>query len=368
METRRQREEFLRLPWRLYRNDPAWIPNLLLLQRDVISEKRNPFFDHGEAQLLLARRDGRTAGRISAQIDRNHNDYHAERTGFFGFFESENDPEVARTLLTEAEAWLRARGMESVRGPFNLSINEPFGLLVEGFEHPPMIEMTHSLPYYAPLIEGAGYAKAMDAFAFYWEMKHPPARMMEAVEKVRAVPGLTLRRVSRLHIHRDVGILLDIFNDAWQENWGFVPGTKREAQKIADDLRLIADPRLTVIAEIDGEPAGMAVALPNLNEAIRDFNGFLNPWNALKLVWRLKVRGLEQGRVMLFGVKRKFRTRKLFGLPFLLLYEVYAGSREGRYTGAEESWVLETNKRMLAIVPHWEAYLYKRYRIYEKAL
>jgi hypothetical protein len=166
-----------------------------------------------------------------------------------------------------------------------------------------------------------------------------------------------------------VGILLDIYNDAWQDNWGYVPVSPREAKKLADDLRLIVDTNVVRIAEIDGEPAGMIVGIPNLNEAIRDFKGFMNPVNAVKLLWRLKVRGTETGRILLFGVKRKFqRRRELVGLPFLLLHELYLGARERRYKWAEESWILESNKPMNAIMPYWDAYVYKRYRLYEKRL
>lgn len=365
---RRQREEFLRLPLRLYEHDPAWVQNLLMLQRDVLSEKKNPFFEHGEAQLFLARRAGRTVGRVSAQVDHHHNEFHAEKTGFFGFFESEDDPTIARALLQAAEAWLRQRGMDRVRGPLNFSVNEEIGMLVDGFEHPPMIAMPHSLPYYGALVEAAGYEKAMDLYAYRWQIQKPPARMMEAVHRTRAVPGLVCRRVNVWRLQRDVDIMLDIYNEAWEDNWGFVPVTPREARKLAGDLRLIADPHITSIIEVDGEPAGMIVGLPNLYEAVRDFRGFLSPLNALKLLWRLKVRGPETGRILLFGVKRKFRGRDFVGLPFLLLHELYLGSLKGRYKWCEASWILETNKRMNSIMPYWDAHVYKTYRIYERAL
>jgi len=364
-----ERERFLRLPWRLYHADPAWVPNLLVLQRDLISEKKNPFFDNGEAQLFLAWRDSEVVGRISAQIDRRHNQQHGERTGFFGFFESVDDAAVAQALLDTAEAWLRARGMDTIRGPFGFSIDQELGLLVEGFEHPPMIDMTHALPYYATLIEVEGYVKAMDLLAYRWQIQPLPERMREPVERTRAASGLRVRRINMRRLDSEVDILLDIYMDAWQENWGYVPVTQRSARKIAADLRLIADPNIVVIAEIDGEPAGMVVGIPNLYEAIRDFKGFIDPWKALKLIWRLKLRGTETGRILLFGVKQKFqRRRDLYGLPFLLLDELYRGSRKGRYKWCEESWILENNARMNALMPYLNAYVYKRYRIYEKAL
>jgi hypothetical protein len=367
--TKADRERFLRLPWRLYAGDPAWVPNLLILQRDLISEARNPFFDHGEAQLFLAWREGEVIGRISAQIDRRHNEYHHERTGFFGFFECVDDQAVADELLGAGEAWLRQRGMDAIRGPFGFSIDQEAGLLVEGFQYPPMIDMTHALACYAGLIEAAGYVKAQDLLAYRWQLQPPPERMREAIEKTRALPSLKVRKINMRRLDRDVDILLDIYMDAWQDNWGFVPVTRRSAGKIAADLRLIADPKVVLIAELNGEPAGMVVGVPNLYEAIRDFDGKLDPWKALKLIWRLKLRGLETGRVLLFGVKRQFqRRRELYGLPFLLLEELYRASRRGRYRWCEESWILESNKRMNALLPYWGAEVYKRYRVYEKAL
>ena len=367
--SRREREEFLRLPWRLYRDDPAWIPNLLMLQREVFDEKKNPFFDHGEAQLFLARRDGAPVGRISAQINHAHNERHAERTGFFGFFESENTTETAHGLFEAADTWLRQRGMDRSRGPLNFSLNDQVGLLVEGFEHPPMIETTHALPYYGALVEAAGFAKAVDLLSYRWQITDPPARMMEAVGRSRTAPGLIVRRARLSQFDREVAILLDIYNDAWQDNWGYVPVSPREAKKLANDLRLIVDTKVVLIAEVDGEPAGMIVGIPNLYEAIRDFQGHIDPVKAVKLLWRLKIRGTETGRILLFGVKRKFqRRRDLIGLPFLLLYELYRGAVQRRYKWAEESWILETNTRMNAIMPYWDAYVYKRHRIYEKTL
>lgn len=366
--SRRQREDFLRLPWRLYDGYESWVPNLLLLQRDVIDPKKNPFFEHGEAQLFLAMRDGQPAGRISASIDHDHNRQHAERTGFFGFFEVQDDPDVAAALFGAAEAWLRDRGLKCARGPLSFSMNEEAGLQVEGFDQPAMIAMPQALPYYRPLIETQGYGKVMDLLAYRWDIQEPPARMRDAIARARETPGLSVRRIRMNKLREEVDILLDIYNDTWSDNWGYVQVTRSEAAKLVSDLRLIADKRIVLIAEMDGEPAGMIVALPNLYEAIRDFRGFIDPWKALKLIWRLKLRGTTNGRVMLFGVKKKFRTRQLHGLPFLLLDELYSRTRKARYQWCEQSWVLENNARMNAIMPYWGAYVYKRYRIYEKAL
>ncbi len=366
--TKRQREAWLRLPWRLYKDRSSWVPNLLMLQREVIDPKKNPFFQHGEAQLFLATRDGEPVGRISAAIDRDHNEQHGERTGFFGFFEAEDDAETVTGLLAATESWLSERGMASARGPLSFSINEEVGLQIDGFDEPAMIAMPQALPYYGALIEAQGYAKAMDMLAYRWDLQPMPDRIMAAVEKTRAVPGLSVRRIRMNKLRQEVDILLDIYNDTWSENWGYVRVTRTEAAKMVADLRLIADKRVVLIAEVNGTPAGMVVGLPNLYESIRDFKGFIDPWKALKLLWRLKVRGTRSGRVLLFGVKKQFRTRELHGLPFLLLQELYEVASRGRYEWCEESWVLENNARLNAIMPYWGAYVYKRYRVFEKPL
>jgi hypothetical protein len=362
------RDQFLRLPWRLYAGMSNWVPNPLLLQRDAIDQGKNPFFEHGTAQLFLALRDGRPAGRISAQVDQRHVDYYKEQTGFFGFFECEDDPEACRALFRAAEGWLREQHMQRVRGPLSFSMDEECGVMIEGFEQPAMITMPQSLPYYPRLLEGQGFDKAMDLLAYRWEVKEPPARTREAIERTRAVPGLKLRRINMLRLQREVDIMLDIYQEAWSGNWGYVPVSRRAATKLASDLRLIADPRIVIMAEKDGEPAGFVAALPNLYEATRDFQGFLNPVNMVKLLWRLKVRGVESGRIFIFGVKSRFRTRELVGLPFLLLDELYRSALTRRYKWCEESWVLENNGPLNAMMPHWDARVYKRFRIYEKTL
>ena len=362
------RESFLRLPWSLYGGMRNWVPNPLLLQRDVINEKKNPFFGHGEAQLFLARRGGDVIGRISGSIDHDHNTFHDEKTANFGFFECIDDQEVASALLSTAEAWAREKGMTTVRGPMSFSLAEEAGLQIEGFDEPAMIAVPQSLPYYARLIESAGYGKAMDLLGYRWDIQPLPDRITEAIEKTRAQPGLTVRQANPWKLRREVDILLDIYNDAWKENWGYVEITEREAAKLAGDLRLIVDKKIVLIAEVDGEPAGTVVGLPNLYETTRDFDGFLDPIKAAKLVWRLKVRGPETGRIFLFGVKKKFQTRQYYGLPYLLLEELYTGAKKGRYVWCEQSWVLESNGPLNALMPYWGAYVYKRWRIYEKAL
>ncbi len=361
-------EAFIRLPWRLYAGNPNWVPPLLRLQRELFSPRHNAFFQHADVQLFLARRDGQVVGRISAQVDHEHNRYHQERTGFFGFFESEDDPEVARALLDAAEEWLRAKGMERVRGPLSFSINGEVGLLVEGFDSPPMIMMPYSPPYYLDLMEGCGYVKAQDLYAWRWERQPVPEGPARIVKQLRDRPEVTARRADMRRFQEEVRTILDLYNDAWSDNWGFVPATKAEAEQMARDLKLIAEPRLVPFVEIDGQAAGVALAVPNLNEAIRDLNGKLFPFGLIKLLWRLKLRRLKTGRLMLLGIKKEYRTRRYAGLAYLLCDEIYHGAIESGFQWAEFSWTLEDNPLINSLITKIGCQRYKTYRVYEKAL
>ncbi len=361
-------EAFLRLPWRLYAGDRNWVPPLLRIQREQFSPRHNPFFQHADVRLFLARRDGQVVGRVSAQIDHEHNRYHQERTGFFGFFEAENDPALARALLTAAEEWLREKGMERVRGPLSFSINGEVGLLVDGFDSPSMILMPYSPPYYLDLLQHCGYKKGKDLFAWRWQSQPVPEGPARMVKELRQRPEVKVRIADMRRFDEEVGIILDLFNNAWSDNWGFVPPTEAEAKEMARSLRLIADPHIVPFVEIDGVPAGVALALPNLNEAIHDLNGRLFPFGFLKLLWRLKVRGLKTGRLLLLGVKKDFRTRQYAGLAYLLCDEIYHQATKRGYQWAEFSWTLEENTLINSLITKVGAERYKRYRVYEKVL
>jgi len=362
-------DAFIRLPWRIYRGNPNWVPPLLRLQGELFDPKRNAFYQHADVQLFLARRGGEVVGRLSAHIDHEHNRYHNERTGFFGFFECENDPDAASALLAAAESWLRERGMDRVRGPLSFSVNSEVGLLVDGFDSPPMILMPYSQPYYLELLEGCGYEKAKDLYAWRWASQPVPlglpARM---VKELRERPEVTVRRAEMRRFNEEVRTILGLYNDAWSENWGYVPATAAEAEQMARDLRLIVDPAIVPVVEIDGKPAGVAMAVPNVNEAIRDLNGRLFPFGFIKLLWRLKVRRVKTGRLLLLGVKKEFRTRQYAGLGYLLCDEIYRGATERGYKWAELSWTLEDNGLINSLVTKVGAEHYKTYRIYEKAL
>ncbi len=362
-------DAFIRLPWRIYEGNPNWVPPLLRLQHELFDPKHNAFYQHADVQLFLARRDGRVVGRLSAHIDHEHNRYHKERTGFFGFFECENDPDAASPLLAAAESWLRDRGMERVRGPLSFSINSEVGLLVDGFDSPPAILMPYSQQYYQGLLEGCGYAKVKDLYAWRWGNQPVPAGAPARMAKeLRERPEVRVRRAEMRRFKEEVRTILDLYNDAWSENWGYVPATEAEAEQMARELKLIVDPDIVPLVEINGQPAGVAMAVPNVNEAIHDLNGRLFPFGFIKLLWRLKVRRVKTGRLLLLGVKKEFRTRQYAGLGYLLCDEIYRGATERGYKWAEFSWTLEDNGLVNSLAIKVGAAHYKTYRIYEKAL
>ena len=361
-------DAFIKLPFRLYEDDPNWVPPLLYLERQRFQPKTNPFLQHADHQLFLARRDGKVVGRISAQVDHEHNRFHQDRTGFFGFFESEDEPETARALLDAAEDWLRARDMDAVRGPLSFSINQEVGLLIDGFGMPPMIMTPHARPYYGPLIEKAGFHKVKDLYAWRYDTETVPPKARRAVDELRQRPDITVRTGDIRRFDEEIATILEVFNSTWSDNWGFVPVTPAEASHLGQEIRQIADTNLVVIVEVQGETAGVVLALPNINEAIHDLNGHLFPLGWAKLLWRLKVSHLKTGRLMILGVKKEFRTRRYLALAYLLCDEVYRRARDGGYRWAEFSWTLEDNNAVNTIIRNVGCHIYKTYRLYEKPL
>lgn len=362
------RLDFIRFPKRLYAHDPHYrnLPDLLVYE--LLHPRRNPWFEHGRAQLFLARRGDEVVGRISAQIDFEHLRIYDDATGFFGFFECEDDPDTAQALLKVAEDWLRAQGMTRIRGPFSFSINEEAGTLVEGFDTPNYVMMAHGHPSYDGFIQGAGYVGAMDLYAWRYVREHPPEQVQQIADAVAEYPGLVVRKLDMNNLERDVGIIMDIFNDAWSKNWGFVPLTASEVAKVVDDFRRIADPEICLIAEVDGEPAAMAVALPNIYEALEGLDGKLFPLGWAKLIYRLKVKRPKSFRQILLGVRRKFRGNALGGLSLHLYVTIHRNAYARGYEEAEASWTLANNDRINHGMAFMGAEHYKTYRIYDKPL
>lgn len=361
--------DFVRLPELLYTGDPGFVMPLYMEQKDRLSPNKNPFFTHGEAALFTAYRNGELVGRCSAQIDRLHLERYGDDVGFFGFFDSTNDQRVATSLVDAAANWLSMRGMKTMRGPMSLSMNEECGLLVHGHSEPSMLMMPYCRPYQQQLAEGAGLNKAKDLLAWRYEVGDIPKRALKAHEGILQLPEIRLRSVRKSQLTHDVKAMVDIFNDAWKDNWGNVAITAEEADKMAEDMGLFLREELAFIAELEGEPVAMCVALPNVNEAARDLSGRLFPFGLPKLLWRLKVQQPKSARLMLLGIKSKLRNKKRYGgLSAALYVEIAKRGSELGYEWAELGWTLEDNRPVNLGIKSMGGREYKRYRIYEKGI
>lgn len=360
-------KDFLGVVDRIYKSDPVYVRPLDMDLSDRLNPKKNPFFEHAEGTIFTAYRGGQCVGRITAQIDREHLDRHKDATGFFGFFDTVDDPDVAKALLERAEKWLEGKGMKKVRGPLSLSINEEMGCLVEGFDHPPTLLNPHHRPYQGGLIEKAGYTKEKDVFGWRYEIGDINARVRKAADEISAMPEVTARPLSKKDVERDVKLTLDIFNEAWIENWGFVPMTKKEGDKLAADLKLFIMPELTCLVLVDNEPAAVAIALPNVNELIGDLHGKLFPLGLPKLLYRLKVEGAKSGRLLILGIKKKIRMqRKYAGMSLFLYAKMNEGGKRAGMSWGELGWTLEDNSAVNAGIKMMGAKKYKVYRVFTK--
>ena len=362
-------DDFLNVVDYIYKSDPAYIRPLDMELKDRLNPKKNPFFEHGEGAIFCANRNGWVVGRCTASIDREHLDRYGDGVGFFGFLDTVDDEEVARALLARAESWLRGKGMKHARGPLSLNINEETGCLVAGFDTSPYIMMPHHRPYQSTLIEKAGYTKVKDLYAWRYSIGDLNTRVKRAHAEIKSLPEVSFRRASMKNLAKDVEVLVDVFNDAWSDNWGFVPFTRNEVKKMAADFKLLLMPEITCICSIDGEPAAVALAIPNLNELVRDFDGKLFPLGLPKLLWRLKVRGPRSARLLLLGIRKKFRnSRKYAPLSAFMYAEMNDGAKGLGIKEGELGWTLEDNGRINAGITMMGAKHYKTYRVFEKPL
>lgn len=360
-------KDFLRVPYALYRDDPHWVAPLNFERREALAAKQ-PFFSHAQWQAWVAYQDGVPVGRITAQIDRLYEERYGERAGYFGMLEAPDDQAVFAALFATAENWLREQAATQSIGPFNLSINQELGVLVDGFDTPPYFMMPHSRPYYGAAVEAQGYQGVQDLLAYVMDpdFTEPPvmAALMERVGR-----RVKLRPLRRKHVDEDLEIMRDIFNDAWSENWGFVPFTQAEFNAVGREMLLLIPDDFICIAELDGEPAAFLVLLPNLNEAIADLNGRLLPLGWAKLLWRLKVRFPRTGRVPLMGVRRAHHHTRLGpGLAFLVIAAGRAAALRTGMREVEMSWILADNMGMRSIIENIGGTVSKRYRMYQKPL
>ena len=364
---RRMLKQFVKVPWAVYRDDPAWVPPLLFERLQALSAKE-PVFEHLDWQAWIASEDGAPVGRITAQVDALHLERHDAGQGFFGMIEGMDDARIFAALTAAAETWLRERGMTSVLGPLNLNINQEPGLLYDGYDTQPSFMMGHARPYYHRHLETLGYDPCQELLAY---QMHPGYDEPRAIGRLRRRLGgrLVMRFLNRADKAAELEILRRIFNDGWCDNWGFVPFTEAEFKAIGDMLLLVVPKDFISIAELDGEPAGFIAILPNLNEVIRDLNGRLFPLGWAKLLWRLKVRFPTTVRVPLMGVRKDLQDTVFGpGIAMTLIHTLNAPTlRRGVATG-ELSWILKDNAGMRSILERLGGFVTKRYLLYEKSL
>jgi hypothetical protein len=373
LRSARDRRSFVNLPYDLHRGDPNWVPPLRRDIRMLLDRRRNPFFDHGEAEFWLAWRVGKPVGRISAQINLLHLEIHHDETGNFGMLEATDDPAVFAALLETAESWLRERGMRRIVGPYNLSMNDEIGVLVSGFDTPPMVGMPHAPRYYGERLEAAGYTKAKDLHALRVAFAELLTEHLEGVERVtaqlRAAGRIGQRFLDPKRFTEEMRLALEIYNDAWVDNWGFLPVGEREAKALIDQLAPVLQPQGVIFGLADGEAAAMLVALPNLNELLAGLDGRLFPFGWAKLLWRQRFRRPKAARIILAGVRRRYRGSAIsMALVTLMMGTLLKVGQERDVEMVEMSWILEDNKASLDGCLAIGARLAKLYRIYGKRL
>jgi len=368
--TKADRKAFVDLAWKVYQSDPNWVPPLKDEVHGLIDPKRNPWFGHARAQFWLAERNGEVIGRISAQVDELVQEHMGQGTGQWGMFEV-LDGEVAAKLIETAESWLREQGMVRALGPISISIWDEPGLLIEGFDEPPLVMMGHHRPQYREWIEAAGYRKAKDLYTFELDIRIDMIPVIDRLIKAGEVnPRIRIRDVDKSKFNHEAAIILDILNDAWSDNWGFVPLTDAEIAYAGKKLKPIIVEDLVKIAEVDGEPVAFMITIPDMNEMIRDLDGNLFPFGWAKLLWRLHKVATKRVRVPLMGVRKSMQGGRMASQLAFMLIEFTRRVCVDKYgiNVGEFGWVLEDNQGMMSIAQLPGAGINHTYRIYERAL
>ncbi len=367
VETKKQRAAFIDFPHDLYANDPNYVPELFLGQEDLLNPKKHPFYKHSTTQPFLAYKDGELVGRVAAIYNTNHNAFNKVNEGQFGFFDCINDQEVADKLLQTAEEWVKAKGANNIVGPINLTTNDTCGLLVEGFERPPMAMMPYNFPYYLDLISNAGFAKKVDLRAYLVNKAGANQRSVLLLDKLEARlerSGIKLRQINLKDFKNEAEKIKKVYNKAWDKNLGFVPMTDEEFFYVAKDLKMIVDPKYCIVAEKDNEVIGFALGIPNINEILINIKrGRLLPTGIFKLLFGKK--NIRSIRVLMLGVLDNYRK---LGIEACLYGRIIKNAMPSGILEAECSWMLDHNYLMNHAIEQINADLYKRYRLYEKAI
>ncbi|MDY6820063.1 MAG: N-acetyltransferase [Deferribacterota bacterium] len=367
VENKRDLMTFIKLPFAIYRDDPYWVPPLILERKEHFSVK-NPFFEHAKVQFFLAFHKNRCVGRIGAHIDYLYIEQHKEKCGFFSFLEAIDDIDVFRRLLMTAEEWVKNEGMEHIMGPFNFSTNDEVGLLVKGFDSSPSFMMGHAKPYYAEYLEMLGYSKEKDLNCYILDLTEKLSPfMIRLIEKTKE--KIEVKPVNKKELKGASKMLMDMFNDSWTNNWGFIPFTENEFYYIAKQLKNVIEDDFALVAYYNGFPSGMLINFPNLNEIIKDLNGHLFPLGFLKILYRLKLRKYELLRGALLGVRRRYHKNILAtALISHLLKSTQEVFKKKGFRYLDASWVLEDNKGINDLISLGHSELFKVYRVYGKKL
>ena len=368
VRTGKERKQFINLEWEINRTTPNWVSPLRVARKEILDPKKNPFFEHAEMELFLAKKDGKVVGRVAAIKNDNHNKFHNDKWGFWGFFESINDQDVANALFRSAGDWLKSKGLDLMVGPMNPSTNDECGMLIKGFDTPPYIMMTHNPEYYPKLVEGYGQKKIKDLYAWHLmtddALNNISEKMRRVANKIRERQGITFRKADMKHLQEEVERIKEIYNDAWSKNWGFVPFTDHEIDHMAKELKQIVDPELLLLAEKGDEPIAFSLTLPNINEILKKIpDGRLLPTGIFKLLFGMKK--IKTVRVITLGVKRAYQH---LGLGSIFYIETIERAKKNNYIGGEMSWILEDNEPMNSAIRSLGSDLYKTYRIYSYPL
>ncbi|MBU2530449.1 MAG: hypothetical protein KKD35_05360 [Elusimicrobia bacterium] len=355
--------DFVNIPYELFKDNPFWVGEL---KKDVLHllNLKHPFWQHAERKLFIAKKGGQTIGRIAAISNHNYNKFHNENMGFFGFFDCTDDEETAKKLFEQAAAWLKKKGAIAIRGPVNPSTNETCGILIEGFDSPPVIMMPYNPPYYLKLLENAGFSKIKDLLAFSRSHKEPFSdRFKKILNRIKKSASIELKQADTKNLSNELSVFQEIYNQAWSENWGFVPTNDDEIADLAKVLKPLLKPEYLYFVQIDNKPVGFVLLLPDFNIPLKAINGRFTLLNILPFLW--KMFNINRGRFLAMGVKKEYRNR---GIELLLIEQAMISSKKFNWDYTELSWTLEDNEKVNKVIDLAGGKVYKKYRIYDKTL
>ena len=368
VRTKKDLKQFIMLPFKLYKDEPYWVAPLIGEQKKFFDPDKNPYYEHSEVQLFLAEKDGEIVGRISAQTNTQHNKFHKDKVGFFGFFECINEQAVANELINKAYTWNKEKGKDTLRGPMNLSTNDECGLLVDGFDSSPFILMTHNKSYYLQLLNQAGFAKSIDLLAYLIPRRPTPERLQRVVDKLQKRGNFTVRSLStkKKELRKDLEMVFTVYTKAWERNWGFVPMTKKEFFHLIDSVIDLVMPEFFYLAFVKDEPVGFYVALPDYNQVIKKMKGKLFPFGIFHLL--LGRNKIDAMRVVTMGVIKEYQGRGIDTVFYTRNFQIANQHKKLDIKYAEMSWILETNSMMNRIATNLGGYVHKTYRIFDKKI